>query len=54
MCKYLQVSNIYGDATIGNSIKIAVVEILLLKDDLVESHHVYGLYSFLYKFVVLN
>lgn len=35
------VSSIYADASIGNSINVAVVHILLLKDDLrVESNHV--------------
>lgn len=34
------VSSIYADASIGNSINVAVVHILLLKDDLrVESNH---------------
>lgn len=34
------VSNIYADASIGNSINVAVVHILLLKDDLhIESNH---------------
>lgn len=35
------VSSIYADASIGNSINVAVVHILLLKDDLrVESNHI--------------
>lgn len=39
------VSNIFADASIGNSINVAVVHILLLKDDLhVESNNV-GTYS---------
>lgn len=35
------VSNIYSDASIGNSINVAVVHIFLLKDDLhIESNHI--------------
>lgn len=42
------VSSIYADASIGNSINVAVVHILLLQDDLhVESNHLGKLFAFL-------
>lgn len=44
-CFCLQVSSVYSDASIGNSINIAVVHVVLLKDDLVSNPSQNGSYN---------
>ena len=49
------VSNVYSDASIGNSINIAVVHILMLKDEIgIEPHHSASKYFVLFRIAQLK